>query len=198
MRALKPTLLLLTLLAIRPAGAADLCGSLFVPDGYALVCQTRIEAGRRGERVVVRPGGGALALAGLTLRPLDRAEEPLAWQVPDLWLREQVTVDVGGIASALRTATEAGPLAQPLVRAAVDGLVAALSGWAQLPLRACAPDDRPDRSELRCTWGVPPLAVAARLRLVEAGDERYAISWWAADGRRLRHLEAIANSFEPR
>ena len=37
-----------------------------------------------------------------------------------------------------------------------------------------------------------------RPRLVEAGDERYAISYWAADGRRLRHLEAVANPFEPR
>jgi hypothetical protein len=44
---------------------------------------------------------------------------------------------------------------------------------------------------------VPPLGVEVRLRLVEAGGDRYAIGYWAVDGRRLRHLEAIANSFEP-
>ena len=44
---------------------------------------------------------------------------------------------------------------------------------------------------------MPPLGVEVRLRLVEAGDERYAIGYWAVDERRLRHLEAIANSFRP-
>jgi hypothetical protein len=44
---------------------------------------------------------------------------------------------------------------------------------------------------------VPPLNIGATLRLVEAGDDRYAIGYWAIDERRPRHLEAIANSFEP-
>ena len=34
-------------------------------------------------------------------------------------------------------------------------------------------------------------------RLVEAGEQRFAVSYWAADEQRLRHLEAIANSFNP-
>jgi hypothetical protein len=41
------------------------------------------------------------------------------------------------------------------------------------------------------------LDVEATLRLAEAGDDRYAISYWAADKRRFHHLEAIANSFGP-
>jgi hypothetical protein len=77
MRALGLTPFLLFLLAACPAAAADLCGSLFVPDGYALVCETRIEGGKRNEQVVVQPSNG-LTLAELTLRPLDKAEEPLA------------------------------------------------------------------------------------------------------------------------
>jgi hypothetical protein len=196
MRALGLTPFLLVLLVARPAGAADLCGTLFVPDGYALLCETRIEDGKRRERVVVRPSG-RVALAELTLRPLDKAEEPLAWQVPELWLSEQVAVGVSGIASVLRGASETGPLAQPAVRAMVDGLLTMFSGLAQLPHRACIPDTRPGRYQLRCNWDVVLLDVEATLRLVEAGDDRYAISYWAADKRRFRHLEAIANSFKP-
>jgi hypothetical protein len=83
MRPLGLAWILFVMLVARPAGAADLCGSLIVPDGYALLCETRVEGGRRTERTTVRPGGGAAALAGLTLRRLDEAEEPLAWQVPE-------------------------------------------------------------------------------------------------------------------
>jgi hypothetical protein len=102
-----------------------------VPDGYALLCETRVEGGRRSGRVVVRPGGGAAALGELTLRRLDEAEEPLAWQIPELWLTERVTIDLGGFAAALRAAGEAGPLAHPAARAVADGLAAALAGaWA--------------------------------------------------------------------
>ncbi len=84
MRALCLTWIPLVLLVAGPVGAADLCDRLFVPDGYALLCETRAEGGRRTERVVVRPSGGAAALAGLTLRRLDEAEEPLA-RVCGLW-----------------------------------------------------------------------------------------------------------------
>ena len=110
MRAPGSVLFLLVLLAARPGGAADPCGGLFVPDGYALLCETRVEGGRRSERVVVRPGGGAAAVLGaagpgeLTLRRLDEAEEPLAWQVPELWLTERVTVGLGGLTARLRAA----------------------------------------------------------------------------------------------
>ena len=210
MRAPGSVLFLLVLLAARPGGAADPCGEgLFVPDGYALLCETRVEGGRRSKRVVVRPGGGAAAALGaavlgmagpgeLTLRRLDEAEEPLAWQVPELWLTERVTVGLGGLTARLRAAAGgAGPLAHPAARAAADGLAGALAGLGQLPRRACAAEHRPGRHQLRCGWGVPPLGVEVRLRLVEAGDDRYAIGYWAVDGRRLRHLEAIANSFEP-
>ncbi len=38
MRALGLALFPLALLVTRQAGATDLCGSLFVPDGYTLVC----------------------------------------------------------------------------------------------------------------------------------------------------------------
>jgi hypothetical protein len=196
MRALILTALVPVLLAARPAGAAGLCDRLAVPEGYTLACETRVEDGSRPQRVVVRPSGGPVSLAELTLRRLDKAEEPLAWEEPELWLTEQVTVDLSGITSLLRSSSETGPLAQPFVRATVDGLIAMLAGWSQLPRQACTPDNRPGLYQLRCDWGITPLELRSTQRLVAAGDERYAIGFWAADERELRHLEAIANSFD--
>ena len=66
MRALGLTPFLLVLLVARPAGAADLCGTLFVPDGYTLLCETRIEDGKRRERMVVRPSGSSIRLRSLS------------------------------------------------------------------------------------------------------------------------------------
>jgi hypothetical protein len=67
----------------------------------------------------------------------------------------------------------------PAARAMADGLAAALMDLGRLPRRACTPDHRPGRHQLRCRWGVPPLGVGATLWLVEAGHDRYAVGWWA-------------------
>ena len=186
------------------AGIAALCGRLAVPEGYELVCETRVTAGARAEQATVRPESGpASTLAQLTLRPLERESEPLAWTEPNRWLEERVAVDVSGIGAALRPlAGGEGPLGHPAAQAMIDGLLATLAGWGRLPLQGCVgPEEEAatattaHRRELRCRWGVPPLALSMNLRLVEDGDRRYAVSYWAADEQRLQHLEAIANSF---
>jgi hypothetical protein len=205
MRVVAALALLLTFAAVLTArvGAASpspspLCDSLSVPEGYVLSCETRIEAGQRSERAVVRPssGGPVPALARLTLRPLSREEAPLAWTDPARCLADQVVIDVSGVSGFLEglVSSDAGPAA----KATVDGLVTMLAGWSRLALDACTPaEDRPGRHELSCHWGLAPLALDMNLRLVEAGDQRYSISYWAAGETRLRHLEAIANSFAP-
>lgn len=191
------------LLLLASGAQAALCDDLSVPEGYALVCETRVEGGRRGERAVVRPSSGAAAaLAELTVRPLERDEAALAWSEPGRWLEDQVALDVGGLSTGLKGLSAAGPLAHPAAKATVDGLVTMLAGWGRLPLEGCAAADQgtpaaAGRRELRCRWGVEPLALDLNLRLVEALDKRYAVSWWAVDEQRLRHLEAIANSFQP-
>ncbi len=182
--------------------AGSLCDGLFVPEGYALTCETRIEGATRTEQAVVRTSGGATSLAQLTLRPLDRAEAPAAWSEPDRWLEEQVVFDLSGIGAALRGlggADGQGAAAHPAAQAMIDGLMATLAGWGRLPLQSCAKAEASDdaRRELRCRWGVAPLALSMNQRLVEAGDRRFAVTYWAADEQRMRHLEAIANSFAP-
>jgi hypothetical protein len=97
----------------------------------------------------------------------------------------------------LRDLSLGGPLAHPVAKASVEGLITMLAGWSRLPLEACAPDEDAVRHELKCSFGIEPVALDLNLRLVEAGDRRYAINYWAADQQRLNHLEAIANSFTP-
>ncbi len=187
------------LLAIAPgAEAAALCDSLFVPEGYTLICETRIESGKRSERIVVRPSAGAASsLAELTIRPLSREEAPLAWTAPRQWLADQVAVDVSGVSTGLESLAASGPLAHPAARATVDGLVTMLAGWSKLPLEGCTPEETPERHELHCRWGIEPVALEMNQRLVLSGEQRFAVSYWGADEQRLRHLEAIANSFSP-
>ena len=68
-----------------------------------------------------------------------------------------------------------------------------------LALSACdepAPDGR-ERWQMRCSYAADGLGLTVILRLVAAGDRRWAITKRAANEQRLRHFEAIANSFQP-
>ena len=96
------TLLALTVLIALggPASAApgDLCGQLFVPEGYRLTCS--LEGGRGQQArglLTVEPAEGAFAgLSELTIRPV---EEPVA--DPAKWLRDQLTLDISSFDAAL-------------------------------------------------------------------------------------------------
>jgi hypothetical protein len=193
-----PLPLTVGLLLVASEAPANLCDSLFVPEGYALTCETRIEAGEREERVVVRPSDSRFSVAELSIRPLKPGEAPLAWSKPEEWLADQIAVDVSAVSGTLRDLSVGGPLAHPVAKASVEGLITMLAGWSRLPLEACSPAENNARPhELKCTFGIEPVALDLNLRLVEAGDHRYAINYWAADEQRLAHLEAIANSFKP-
>ncbi len=50
---------------------------------------------------------------------------------------------------------------------------------------------------MRCNYAADGLGLQVVLRLVAAGDRRWAITMRAANEQRLRHFEAIANSFQP-
>ena len=194
-------LVLVTLFAAGPATAASLCDRLFVPDGYTLDCRRVAERGKVAETATVTPTEGAGAdLARLSLRELDRASDPQAWDAPQDWLRSQVTLDVGGLTAQLRqwSAGGTGPLASPTIRSAVDGLASTLENWGQAPLAACtAAAAEPGRQELDCSWGVAGFEATMDERLVSSGDRRFALSWRGTDEHTVRNLEAVANSFRP-
>ena len=160
------------------AEAADLCESLFVPDGYTLICETRIESGQRSERVVVRPSGGtAASLAELTIRPLERATAPLGL--------DRTPAMAGGPGGGGRERAQhraAEPqrhgLPRPPCRQGHRGWAGHdADGLEQLPAEACTPEEKPRRHDLRCRWGIEPVALEMSQRLVEAGEQRFAVSY---------------------
>ncbi len=176
----------------------DLCDSLFVPPGYALLCE-------RGDnpRAVVRPADGSLAdLSRLSLRELaPEGPDRLAWRDPVAWLQRQMEFDLSGIADMLERAAKdpANPLDREQFEELVAGLAKMLRKLGKVALLGCedAVRTRLGHHVLRCRFGVDPLELHVQVRLVEAGRRRFAINIWALDRRRLRHFEAIANGFQP-
>lgn len=190
-------ILALGLLTAAPARAApaDPCARLFVPEGYALDCTVRGDLADRW-RLVVHPETGAFAaLSELSVEPV---EEPIA--DPQAWLREQLTMDLGGFQLAMRELTEGpdSPFTDPQFAQALEAWLGLVTSLAELPLQGC---DEPlatthgAASELACDWRLGPFHQHLLTRLVERGDQVYAIRIRAMNERRLRHLVAIANSF---
>jgi hypothetical protein len=206
-RRLKPVLLILALALVgcalpgSPAPrAADLCAALHIPDALDLDCAADPE-GPAGA-VEVRPAdtSGFGALSRLGLRPLDPATDGLAWTDPDLWLKQRLQLDTSGVAEAIRgMAGDAdNPLSGGVLEQAAQALVAGIDKLGRLPLSACEPlKVAGDRRELDCTYGATPVALYLDLRLVAAGERRWAMTYWTLSERRLRHFDALANGFTP-
>ena len=197
-RRLTAAALLLPLLG-GPATARDPCDRITIPDQLGLACAPAAEPGA----VEVVPTGGAFALLSrMTLRPLDRAgADALAWSDPPGWLRAQMTPDTSRLADALGGLAEDpdSPFTGEQSTAAVESLRRALAGISALALSACA-DPVPDGAEgwqMRCSYATDGLGLHLVLRLVGAGERRWAVTMRAANEQRLRHFEAIANSFQP-
>lgn len=185
------------LLAAGPARAQPpgACPGLFVPADYRLVCEASQQL-PGGWRLQVKPEHELLApLNQLTVRPL---EEPV--EAPDLWLQEQLTLDLTRVGVALREVLGApgSPLYEPALEDPLDSLVQGLAALDQLPLRGCgfpAMLEAHDAWQIACDWRLGPLHQHALVRLVERGERAYAINILASSERRLRHLVAIANGF---
>jgi hypothetical protein len=182
-----------------PPGAApiaDLCGRLFLPEGYQLDCTVRSGAGASERRAVVRPVEGAFApLSELTIRPLD---EPV--DDPEQWLRDQLKIDLTGVEDSLTGLAESpdSPFAGSSIDEHLESWLALLDSLAGLPLEGCGePVARSagDGWQLTCEWPLGPLRQYLTLRLVERDGQQYAVRIRAMNEQRLRHLVAIANSF---
>jgi len=180
--------------------AGDLCDRLFVPEGYGLTCERQVGEDAVSERAVVKPLDGDFAdFSRLSLRPLDREADALAWEEPERWLEEQMVVDMSGIVDRLQGMAEDpdNPLGGTPFTTALEAIAQSLDSLSRLALTGCGEPEALDeeRRRLACSWSLGPVEVLMRLRLVEEGGERYALSLWTMNEQRLRHFEAIANSF---
>lgn len=178
------------------AAAVDGCGPLTVPEELGLVC--RIEGTGPDEILVVEPEGGTFqALSRLTLRELDPVADRLAWNEPEAWLEQQMVVDVGALSAAL---DEVGgdpdsPFGSEMIKSGIAMLVDGLEELSRLPLSACsgvASDE-----ELDCRFGIEPFLLFMRISLVAQDEARFAFNIRTFNEQRLRHFNAIANSFDP-
>jgi hypothetical protein len=177
----------------------DVCANLLVPEVTGLVCRP---GGEDGSRVEVAPEGGRFAdLSRLTLRELDRQRDALAWEGPDRWLESQMEIDLGAwVGSLRRLAREPdSPFAGEEMKRTVEALALGLDRLGRLPLAACRKPRRVASGHrvLRCRFGAEPFALYMQVRLIEAGDRRWAANIRTLGERRLRHFEAVANSFHP-
>jgi hypothetical protein len=174
----------------------DLCARLFVPDGVALGCALRSAPAGLGSAAVVQPTDSDFApLSELTLRHI---EQPI--DDPAAWLRDQLTLDLSPVDSALEELIQGpdSPITGTPLAEQLQSWRGLLGSAATLPLAGCADPARlagRETWEMACEWEVGPLRQYMRFRLVERAGERYAIRIRTMNEQRLRHLVAIANSF---
>jgi hypothetical protein len=194
------TLALVALIALggrASAAAGDLCGQLFVPEGYRATCSLQGGPGQRASgQLTVEPAEGTFAtLSELTIRPV---EGPV--NDPAKWLRDQLTLDLSSFDTAMDELLKSpdSPVADsPMVSQLESwrGTLHSVAGW---PLTGCgAPESRADgeRWQLDCEWRLGPFRQYLALRLITRDGARYAVQVRAMNEHRLRNLVAIANSF---
>ncbi len=192
------TAALLLMAAASPATAADLCQRLAIPTELGLAC-TSIEGDPLG--VAVAPaGGGFAALSRMTIRQLEQKNDPLAWTDPDEWLRQQVVVDTTGLADSIERYADDpdAPWGGATAMLLAESVRQALASVGRAALQVCStPVETPTAKSMGCRFGVGSLGLLLDLRLVNIGNERYAVSARSMNERRQRHFEAIANSLRP-
>jgi hypothetical protein len=178
------------------AAAADLCARLSVPEGIDLHCTVQSDPAGPGLAAVVQPTDSDFApLSELTLRPI---EEPI--EDPAEWLREQLTLDLSPVDSALEELIDSAdsPITGTPLADQLQSWRGLLGSAAKLPLSGCSDPVRlagGDAWQMACEWELGPLRQFMTFRLVERAGERYAIRIRTMNEQRLRHLVAIANSF---
>lgn len=183
----------LSWLAAAPA-AAVVCPSVFVPEGYVSTC---LEPSDEPWRLEVKAEAPALGeITKLTARPIDEPVED-----PFSWLQEQLAVDLNGLRFAVEELLEhpENPLAGLIPEGAVDRWLEQFGILGQLPLRGCDYPHQPggrDVWQIDCRWQLGPVEQIARLQLVDVGGEPYLVTIWTDSEKRLRHLQAVANSLE--
>lgn len=186
--------------ATGPAASADLCTALTIPAQLQLACEPAPESGA-GAVAIAPTEGTFAALSRMTVRPLTRAEDELAWTDPKAWLQRRVTLDTSATSAQLEGLTQDpdSPFAGPEAEGALKSLENLLTGVARLPLNACndPAETEPGRWSMDCSFTAGGIGILLQHRLVAEGDRRWGMTLRAANRQRLRHFEAIASSFAP-
>lgn len=200
MSLLAPAALLVALtVAADPASAQW----LEVPEGFVARHEKEVtEDGEWRTLLTVRPRPGPFSdLSEVELREVIGSVDD-----PDGWLRKRVTADLGDGKEAERLFDSPdSPFADPmfdLIRNALPQLFEGLQTLSQLPLKFCddpviAYNASGELYEMACTYPIGPLRQYLVFRLQEVNDTWYYTHIRTMNEKRLRHLIAIANSFEP-
>jgi len=183
----------------RAAPSQDLCQALFVPADYGLTCSVRDGAEAAPWQLVVEPTEGPFRrFSRLTIAPV---EERVSH--PAHWLREQVRLDLSGVDESLREMFKSpdNPFSDGLVSSYLETMLDLVEAVADAPLVGCQkPHPLPHEEgwEVACAWGMGGIEKYQTMRLVRRGDTFYLVTMEAMNPRRMRHLAAVANSFEGR
>ena len=187
------------MLALSPTIArASVCGAIPVPPELGLECIDEPGNAVTPPSATISPETSLFsAFTGLTIRRLPQSEDS---HDPQDWLRRQVTLDLSGLGSFFSDLAE-----NPDLPAQNDGLAQSLeetgstiSSLGNLPLSGCGTAEiGPAKSDLTCHWDTGGLGLDMRVRLVTAGDQRYALRAWSMNDRRFMQLQALMNGFDP-
>ena len=182
------------------AGAASTpnpCEALFVPDEYGLGCSVQEHVDAAPWQVVVEPTEGPFRrFSRLTIAPV---EEEVSH--PAEWLREHVKLDLAEVDDSLRDMFKSpdNPFSDDLVSTYLETMLDLVEAVASAPLVGCEdahPLAHEDGWEVECAWGVGGVEKYQTMRLVRRGEAFYLITMESMNPRRMRHLAAVANSFE--
>jgi hypothetical protein len=173
-----------------------------VPPGFIVAEDPETPSGGEWEPLLtVKPEPGSFSeLSEIQLRRVTgRVSDP------DAWLKGRMTVDIAdaSAAEALLNSPDS-PFADPAfdaLKEAIPHLFRGLEQLSRMPLNFCegpqtAYNAAGELRELYCVYQVGPLRQYVTLRLQQADDRWYFTEIRAMNEKRLRHLIAIANSFQ--
>lgn len=182
---------------VEAAPRADPCETLFVPKDYGLRCSVQEDADAAPWQLVVEPTEGPFRrFSRLTIAPV---EEDVAH--PPHWLRERVKLDLSDVDDQLRDMFRSpdNPFADGLVSNYLETMLDLVEAVASAPLVGCEeahPLPHEEGWEVECEWGMGGIEKYQTMRLVSRGEGLYLVTMESMNPRRMRHLDAVANSFE--
>jgi hypothetical protein len=177
--------------------------SFDVPEGFVSeIVRDRDVGGSVSAIQRIRPEDGAFSeLSSIEMEPI---LDPIA--DPDQWLKARMTASFAGLAPDEKGALDSpdSPFGDPVfdeLRDMAAALMAQLRELGALPLEFC---DEPRQGsnaagayrEMACRFALGPMSKHVVLRLQEVDGVWYYTSIRTMNERRLRHLLAIANSFD--